>query len=380
MLLEPALANSDYESKYLPLMLKYLDSKSLEINVLGSRNSVNVIKKKFNGVYSIPVYPKSSHGIRFFLGYVSYLLLSFLALLRISQKTRSSLLLSLGGHPYTGFVVSVVAKMSEKKSIVRISEPTRIIISGRYVLGRLMSSFVRCAESISFYFSDLIIANRDMCWYHPLVCPKQVILSQGVDVSRFNRNAGIAFHKTMFPILITVARLDRQKNIKSVIEAVSSLRVKYPKIYYYVVGSGPDEQALKNWAEHVGVTSCVNFYSYASPEKIPSLLNSADFFVLPSLVEGLPSAVLEAMSCGVPVILASTHYSCQESFKHEENVLIVSGNAESIATAVDRLASDNLLRSRLITVGQTYVEECHDSSKTKEHFTEIVKQLLGSAG
>jgi len=379
VLLEPAFDDSTYESKYLPLMAKYLNSDSFKINVVGSGNSVNVLKQRYKNVYSIPVYPKFSSGAGMFLGYISYLFLSFFMLIHFSQKSRCSVIMSLGGHPYTGLVVAIIAKISGKKSIVRISEPTRIIISGRYTLGWLIFSFVRCAESISFKFSDLIITNRDMCWYHPSVSPKQVILSQGVDVSRFNRNAGVAFEMDMFPIIITVSRLDKQKNIKSVIEAVSLLRTKHPKIYYLIVGSGPDEDELRDRVEQLGISECVNFYSYVSPEKIPCLLNSADFFVLPSLVEGLPSAALEAMSCGLPVILASTTYSCQQSFKNEENALLVSGHTEAIAGAIDRLVSDEQLRNTLIYNGQKYVRDQHDCSKTKERFAEIVKRLLRNA-
>ena len=378
MLLEPAFDDSTYESKYLPLMMKYLDSNSLSITVFGSRNSVDVIKREFKNVYSIPVYPKASAGARMFIGYISYLLFSFLMLVKFSQKINCSALLSLGGHPYTGFVVSLAAKISNKKAIVRISEPTRIIIGGRYKLGLLLDFFVRITEFLSFYFSDLIITNRDMCWYNTLICRKQTILSQGVDVSRFNGAVGAAFRKDMFPIVITVARLDRQKNIKSVIEAVALLRAKYPRIYYYVVGSGPDEQELKVRVEQLGVSRYVNFYSYVSPDKIPYLLNSADFFVLPSLVEGLPSAVLEAMSCGLPTILASTDYSCQGLFTHEKNVLLVDGNSKSIADAIDRLARDSQLRSKLIDNGQHYVKECHNSCKTKKLFAESISKLLVS--
>lgn len=376
VLLEPAFDDLTYESKYLPLVTKYVDPDSCLVSVVGSSNSINVIKKKFEKVHPIPVFPKTSHGVGLFLGYLSYLLVSFFALIRISQRDNSSVLVSLGGHSYTGLVVSVVARITKKKSIVRISEPTRIIVGHRYAVGRLVGFFVGCAENISLLFCDLIITNRDMCWYHTRVRSKQLVLSQGVDVSRFNRKAGAKFRTDSFPVLITVSRLDKQKNIKSVIEAVSLLRARYPKIYYYIVGSGPDEKELKRRAEQVGVNENVCFYSYAKPEKIPSLLNSANFFVLPSLVEGLPSAVLEAMSCGLPTILASTKFSCQDSFKNGENALIVSGHSEAIAEAIDRLVLDVKLRNTLIVNGQKYVKDHHDSSKTKKYFTEAVKRLI----
>lgn len=376
VLLEPAFDRSTYESKYYPLMQKYLDSTLLDVGVVGSRNAVSVVREKFPATYNIQIYPKASRGLGMPLGYLSYLLFSFFALLRISRKNRYSILVSLGGHPYTGLSVSLAAKLSKKKSVIRISEPTRIITGNRYALGRLVSTCVGIAESVSFYFANLIITNRDMSWYHKRVESKQVILSQGVDVERFSSNVLATLNSDNYPRLITVARLDKQKNIKSVIEAVSLLKQKHPKLFYYIVGAGPDEVNLRALASKLGVNDQICFYSYASPKKIPGLLKSADFFVLPSLVEGLPSAVLEAMACGLPVILASTDYSCQDTFKDGDNSLIVTGDSKSIAKAVDLLIFDARLRSKIAVNGQNFVKTNHNSSNTRLRFANFVKRLV----
>lgn len=146
VLLEPAFDNSTYESKYLPLLMKYVDSSLFDVNVIGSKNSVHMLKGEFPKVHSIPVYPKNSYGIKMFLGYISYLTFSFFASIRISKRSHCEVLVSLGGHPYTGLIVSIVAKICKKKSIVRISEPTRIVVNGRYVFGNFMFYFVNFAE------------------------------------------------------------------------------------------------------------------------------------------------------------------------------------------------------------------------------------------
>lgn len=210
VLLEPAMEKSSYESKYLPLMMKYLDSSLATIDVVGSNNAVSVIRREFKRVSSVPVSPKEYHGTGLFVGYLSYLLLSFFALTVIARRDKSLVLVSLGGHPYTGLVVSIVAKLSGKKSIVRISEPTRIVVRDRYAFGKVLSFFVRCAESLSLRFSDLIVTNRDMCWYNPLIRQKQVVLSQGVDTSRFFKKGGETV-SARFPMLITVLGLINKK-------------------------------------------------------------------------------------------------------------------------------------------------------------------------
>ena len=121
-----------------------------------------------------------------------------------------------------------------------------------------------------------------MGWYQSQIPPKQKILSQGVDITHFTNKPRLAHPSRGFPSLITVARLDEQKNIESVIEAVSILKVKYPSISYDVVGSGPYQKTLKDKAIQFGVEKIVHFQGYANPERIPQLLNDVDFFVLPS--------------------------------------------------------------------------------------------------
>ena len=376
MVLEPASNDIGYESKYLPLMKKYLDSEELDVHVIGSSNSINIVKRRFPKAHAVPIFPSDSNGKNLFLGYPAYLLWSFLKTIQLARKNHCQAIVSLGGHPYTGLVVSVAARITYKKSVIRISEPTRIIVDNRYAFGRLVASLVGYSESVSLHFADLIVANRDMRWYHRRVASKQLILTQGIDVNHFKKLETVSANPDHFPTLITVARLDKQKNIKSVIESVKMLKSKYPKIYYCIIGTGPDEKELREQAKQAGIEDHIQFYGYAGPDKVPNLLNCANYFVLPSLVEGLPSAVLEAMSCGLPTILASTKYSCQDLFKHDVNTLITSGTAKSIADAVDRLASNPQLSAAISANGLRYVQRCHDCSKTKQRFASAIKHLI----
>jgi len=376
VLLESAFSESGYASKYVPLMEKHVDFNLFEVHVMGSCSGSAILRKRFDNVYLIPFYPAATHGLGLYVGYLLYLSVAFFKVVRLVPKIGVHVLISLGGHAYSGLIVALTAKLLRRKSVVRISEPTRYIVWSRYRFGPLISCLVNFLERLTFSLSDVVISNRDMRWYSSKIVTKQRLLSQGVDLSLFNPKVAPAFHTLAFPKLITVARLDKQKNIESVIKAVGLLEEKYPEILYYIVGSGPDEVDLQDKVTKFAANEHVYFYGYVSPEIIPGLLRSCDFFVLPRFIEGLPSAVLEAMACGLPTIVGSTRYGWKEWFTNEENALIVESDPQSIAEAVDQLISNEPLRSKLTVNGVRYVRECHDSSKTKIQFTAIVRQLL----
>lgn len=375
VLLEPALSEDGYISKYIPLMEKHIDFDLFEVYVMGSYSGLRALKKRFDNVYSIPFCPTATHGFGLYLGYLSYLTIAFFKVIQLVPKIGAFALISLGGHAYSGLIVAVTAKLLRRKSVVRISEPTRYIVWSRYRFGPLISWFINILEQVAFSLSDVVISNRDMSWYSSKIGAKRRLLSQGVDLSLFNPEVTPAFHSKAFPKLITVARLDKQKNIEGVIEAVGLLKQKYPEILCYIVGSGSDEVNLRNRVAKLALSEHVYFRGYVDPEMIPKLLKSCDIFVLPSFIEGLPSAVLEAMACGIPVIVGSTRYGWKEWSIDGENALIVGGDPKSIAKAINLFISNEELRNKLIVNGVRYVREYHDSSKTKTKFSAIVRQL-----
>jgi glycosyltransferase involved in cell wall biosynthesis len=376
VVLEPAFRETDYSQKYLPLIEKHIDADFFDIHIIGSSSGFRVLKEKYQNVYSVPFYPHSAYRIQLFVGYLVYLFYAFFLALRQSCRLKVKVVVSLGGHPYSGFIASLVAELTGKKSIIRISEPTRFIVQKRYTIGHLISKIISLQERISFTLADVIIANRDMNWYSSRLSGKQVLLSQGINLSLFNNSVHPIVESSSFPKLITVARLDRQKNIESVMEAVSSLMSRYLSIKYYIVGRGPDEEELRRMSNIVNRShEHILFCGNVSPQLIPSYLTSADFFVLPSSIEGLPSAVLEAMACGLPVILSSTQFGCSKWFVNGENALLVKGDHESIASALEELIRDDHLRRKLIANAMRFVRKNHDSSKTRRRFVSIYQML-----
>lgn len=77
VILEPALNEVGYVSKYIPLVKKHIDCSLFEVHVIGSYFGVELLKEKFRNVYSVMFRPTSTNGLGFCLGYVSYLVFFF---------------------------------------------------------------------------------------------------------------------------------------------------------------------------------------------------------------------------------------------------------------------------------------------------------------
>ncbi len=137
-------------------------------------------------------------------------------------------------------------------------------------------------------------------------------------------------------------RLVRQKRVPFLLEAVRDLPVSVD-----LVGAGPDEEALREQAVALGIQDRVRFLGWASREEMPQRYRDADVFVFPSVEEGMPNVVLEAMASGLPII-ATDIYGHRGLVKDGDNGFLVPvEDSKAIAGALRRLAADPKLRQQM---------------------------------
>lgn len=129
----------------------------------------------------------------------------------------------------------------------------------------------------------------------------------GIDLSKFenvqvDRNAKrreIGVPEDSF-LLLSVGELNENKNHQIIIKALAKLN--NPKIHYAIAGVGDKREYLIDLANELGISEQVHLLGYR--KDIPELNYSADVFCFPSIREGLGLAAIEAMACGLPVIVA----------------------------------------------------------------------------
>lgn len=160
-----------------------------------------------------------------------------------------------------------------------------------------------------------------------------LVIPNGVDAETF-APLGHTRTQSTETHLLHVGRLNKQKSLDTLLYALPRLHGGWR---LSLVGDGPEAVPLYELAQSLGVADRVEFLGWRSRDELVALYNAADLFVFPSVDEGMPNAVLEAMSCGLPVVACAVN-GCTELVQPDRTGLLVPPrNVEVLAEALQRL-------------------------------------------
>lgn len=180
---------------------------------------------------------------------------------------------------------------------------------------------------------------------------KKVIYVPGIGVDSEKFQSPIANHKLKEElgilentvVLLSIGEMIKRKNYESVLKSIS--RIKNEKFVYLVCGQGILERKLRDLSVNLGIEDKVIFLGFRND--IPEICKIADIFILTSYQEGLPVAVMEAMSAGLPVICSAIRGNV-DLIKNEDGGFV--NNPEDykgISESIDRLINDKELRKSM---------------------------------
>ncbi len=165
-----------------------------------------------------------------------------------------------------------------------------------------------------------------------------------------------------------VGSLGKPKNIPALLEALKGL-----PYYIDIIGSGPLSGKLQEFAANNGVKA--NFLGNIPNHKLPEILNQHELFILPSLWEGMPKTLLEAMACGLPVI-GTNIAGIQEVIEDGENGILCDTDSGSIQQAIKRMMADEKLKKRLGENARKTIVEDYSLDYLMEKELELMERLV----
>lgn len=139
--------------------------------------------------------------------------------------------------------------------------------------------------------------------------------------------------------IIFIGRLQEEKNVGSLLEAITPLDVRL-----LLIGSGSLGESLKQRFVHLGPR--VQWMDRVPNLELPSYLNRAHIAILPSFHEGHPKTLIEAMSCGLPVIGTDVP-GIREILRHRENGYLCATSADAIRDAIQTVLKDATLCAQM---------------------------------
>lgn len=171
---------------------------------------------------------------------------------------------------------------------------------------------------------------------------KVVVLPNAIDYKVFSN-----FYKEGQDTFGYVGRLQDIKNIDSLIKAFNHLAARHEKARLVIIGDGPERTKLEELVQNLGLHNKVSFLGFLDNPK--EIYTRFDFFVLPSLSEGMSNSLLEAMAVGMP-ILASNIPANENVVENEKEALLFDPrNVQDISEKMERILVDPFLSEKLRT-------------------------------
>lgn len=210
--------------------------------------------------------------------------------------------------------------------------------------------------------------------------PRSQVINYGIDLNRFNAQnklkdlraeLGIQEGKTVVGFLV---RMTIQKDPFTLIKAIAEVAKETRDVQFLFIGDGDLKQQSIEMAEQLGVRDMVTFHPFRSD--VPEVLNTFDIYTLPSLWEGLPIGMLEAMAMSSAIIATPVDGS-KEAIQHEQNGLLVPcKDYKALASSILKLHFNPSLRKTYGDAARKTVEDRFDLKMMIKNNEDLYHTLL----
>ena len=171
-------------------------------------------------------------------------------------------------------------------------------------------------------------------------------------------------------VAVTAARLAPPKGHRYLLDALPLLLPDFPHLRLLLLGDGEERAALEAQRDALGLRGYVIFAG--SVGGVPELLAGCDLFVLPSLWEGMPVALLEALAAGLPTLATRVAGTPEVIRDGETGLLVPPRDPAALADGLRRLLTDDALCARLAEAGPAHVRAHYDIDILVDRYLEVL--------
>ena len=271
-----------------------------------------------------------------------------------------------------GLVGAVMARVPAVVATEHLFVESRSSLSGNVqqrALGAAVGRYIAVSRHVQLRL------HKEFRW--PL--SKIVVVPNGVDTNRLRCEPDAALRailsrKGTQPVVLTTVRLVPTKGLVCLLEAAREL----PEVHVVIAGDGPQRDELVRRARDLGVADRVDLLGHR--DDVPQLLACSDIVAVPSLNEGLPLAVLEAMAAEKPIVATCVGGTGEAIVDGQSGLLVPPADPAALAAAVRRLLDDPAAAAGLARAARRRVEESFSSTRMVGQVTDVYEELLRSSG
>lgn len=243
-----------------------------------------------------------------------------------------------------------------------------------------LKQIVRCRWADAW--ADAVVANSAEALRHAVVnggCSlgKLHLVANGVDLSRYRTPVANGSNGKQ-PMVGTVVRLEAVKGPDAFVQAAARIAAEMPQARFVVVGDGAMREDLERAAAALGLGDRIRFMGQR--DDVADILPTFSVFILPSLIEGMSMALLEAMAAARPIVATAVGGNVDLITHGENGLLVPPGDPEKMARAALQLLNNPAWASGLGRAAQTLVLHHHSADSMVRRLEEIYHELLQARG
>jgi glycosyltransferase involved in cell wall biosynthesis len=276
---------------------------------------------------------------------------------------------------YADVVGALAHSISTAKAVFSwetISAP-EWLLQHRLLAYRFAMRFCDKVISVSDATADWLVQKRGV------PRDKVMVIPYGVDLKAYQvgRNPSLKAQLGISadaPVVGVVARLHPQKGHSYLIEAARSIVASHPDVHFVFVGDGELRPQLEKQVGESNLAEHFHFLGFR--DDVKDLLKTFDIFVLPSLYEGLPNVVLEAMATGLPVVATAVDGTAELIVNDQTGFLIPPKNPHELSEKISHLLADSNRRQCFGQKGRERVEQHYSLEKQVAGFQDLYESYV----
>ena len=238
-------------------------------------------------------------------------------------------------------------------------------------------------------FADLIIANsksvkENLITKIGITAERVMVVNTGIDFEEFEGLHVLQLNKKDFGfkendiVVGSISRLQKIQGIAYLIEAAKIVSQKIPNIKFLIVGDGPEYDKLRTMEKMLALDNRIKFLGLRMD--IRKILYLIDIFVRPSLEEGLPRGVMEAMASNKPFIASHVGGNIELADHGRNGILVPPKDSQALSDAILCLAKNPDLRAEMGRKGRKYLKQNFDWRYLALRRQEIYERLIKLKG
>ena len=234
---------------------------------------------------------------------------------------------------------------------------------GRWIL-RKSSQIVAVSQAVKRYAESLDVEPS-----------KVSVVPNSVDTLKF-RPASQGDRREGFVRVGFIGRLISNKGPQYLVEAAPGVLRDFSNVQFMVAGNGPMLQGLENRVHELGIKRAFRFLG-----TVPSnaeFLKSCDFLVRPSLTDGMPLTVLEAMACGIPTVASRVGGTSEILQDGDTGFLVEPRNVDELVSRISTLVADSNLRLEMGGRARKFIERYYSWNQVAAQLSAIYQDVLST--